>query len=119
MARFIGITGHHDGAAMTEALASRLRHCFNGLNAAQSANPIAAPQNGGDPVLRAIDIAPGSAKEHGHSLHESDGPRHACRKRGWPRLALELLQFNLSQPVASVVIGCEQMAASEKTCRRL
>src|SRR6185503_5051864 len=41
-ARFIGITGHNDGAAMAEALR---RHDFDtvlmSLNAAQSANPIA------------------------------------------------------------------------------
>ena len=40
--RFIGITGHNDGAAMTEALR---RHDFDtvlmALNAAQSANPVA------------------------------------------------------------------------------
>src|SRR5262245_16194783 len=40
--RFIGITGHNDGAAMTEALQ---RHDFDtvlmSLNAAQSANPVA------------------------------------------------------------------------------
>jgi len=28
--------------------------------------------------------------------------------------AAELLQFNLSQPVASVVIGCEQLAPLEQ-----
>ena len=28
--------------------------------------------------------------------------------------AAELLQFNLSQPVASVIIGCEQMAPLEQ-----
>ena len=28
--------------------------------------------------------------------------------------AAELLQFNLSQPVASVIIGCEQMAALDQ-----
>ena len=42
VARFIGITGHNDGAAMAEALR---RHDFDtvlmALNAAQSANPIA------------------------------------------------------------------------------
>ena len=42
IARFIGITGHNDGAAMAEALR---RHEFDtvlmSLNAAQSANPIA------------------------------------------------------------------------------
>ena len=43
VARFIGITGHNDGAVMTEALR---RHDFDtvlmALNAAQSANPVAA-----------------------------------------------------------------------------
>jgi hypothetical protein len=43
VSRFIGITGHNDGTAMTEALR---RHDFDtvlmALNAAQSANPVAA-----------------------------------------------------------------------------
>ena len=50
--RFIGITGHNDGLAMTEALR---RHDFDtvlmALNAAQSANPIAAAEDGTHPGL--------------------------------------------------------------------
>ena len=88
VSRFIGITGHNDGAAMTEALR---RHDFDtvlmALNAAQSANPVAAAQDGADPRLRAVRIARGAAKEHGDSLHESHGPGNAGRQRRRPRLA--------------------------------
>ena len=88
VARFIGITGHNDGAAMAEALR---RHDFDtvlmALNAAQSANPIAAAQDGTDPGLRAIRFTGGAAEEHGYSFHESHGPGNARRQRRRPRLA--------------------------------
>ena len=37
---------------------------------------------------------------------------------GSGRAAAELLRFNLSQPVASVIIGCEQMALLEQNIKR-
>ena len=113
--RFIGITGHNDGAAMTEALR---RHDFDtvlmALNAAQSANPIAqrkmepipAFEQSTLPVALQKNLGILSMKVMGQGMIVGSGTGRAS--------AAELLQFNLSQPVASVVIGCEQMARLEE-----
>jgi uncharacterized protein len=115
VARFIGITGHNDGAAMTEALR---RHDFDtvlmALNAAQSANPVAARKMEPIPAFEqsalpmALQKSMGilSMKVMGQGMLVGSGPGRAS--------PAELLQFNLSQPVASVVIGCEQMTALEQ-----
>jgi aryl-alcohol dehydrogenase-like predicted oxidoreductase len=114
-ARFIGITGHNDGAAMADALR---RHDFDtvlmALNAAQSANPIAqrkmepipAFEQSALPVALQKSMGILSMKVMGQGMIVGSGPGRA--------LPAELLQFNLSQPVASVVIGCEQMARLEE-----
>lgn len=114
-ARFIGITGHNDGAAMAEALR---RHDFDtvlmSLNAAQSANPIAqrkmepipAFENSALPVALQKNLGVLSMKVMGQGMLVG-----ADAGRASPA---ELLQFNLSQPVASVVIGCEQMVPLEQ-----
>jgi uncharacterized protein len=114
-ARFIGITGHNDGAAMAEALR---RHDFDtvlmALNAAQSANPIAqrkmepipAFEQSALPVALQKNMGILSMKVMGQGMIVGIGPGRAS--------PAELLQFNLSQPVASVVIGCEQMALLEQ-----
>jgi aryl-alcohol dehydrogenase-like predicted oxidoreductase len=114
-ARFIGITGHNDGAAMTEALR---RYDFDtvlmALNAAQSANPIAARkmepipafEQSALPVALQKDMGILSMKVMGQGMLVGSGAGRAS--------PAELLQFNLSQPVASVVIGCEQMAPLEQ-----
>ena len=113
--RFIGITGHNDGAAMTEAVR---RHDFDtvlmALNAAQSANPIAqrkmepipAFEQSTLPVALQKNLGILSMKVMGQGMIVGSGPGRAS--------PTELLQFNLSQPVASVVIGCEQMARLEE-----
>src|SRR5262249_53148419 len=105
--RFIGITGHNDGAAMTDALR---RHDFDtvlmSLNAAQSANPIAqrkmepipAFEQSALPVALQKNMGILSMKVMGQGMIVGSGPGRASPG--------ELLQFNLSQPVASVVIGC-------------
>ena len=115
VARFIGITGHNDGAAMAEALR---RHDFDtvlmSLNAAQSANPIAqrkmepipAFEQSALPVALQKNIGVLSMKVMGQGMLVGTGAGRAS--------PAELLQFNLSQPVASVVIGCEQMAPLEQ-----
>ena len=114
-ARFIGITGHNDGAAMAEALR---RHEFDtvlmSLNAAQSANPIAqrkmepipAFENSALPMALQKNMGVLSMKVMGQGLLVGAGAGRAS--------PVELLQFNLSQPVASVIIGCEQMAPLEQ-----
>jgi uncharacterized protein len=113
--RFIGITGHNDGAAMAEALR---RHDFDtvlmALNAAQSANPIAqqkmepipAFEQSALPVALQKNMGILSMKVMGQGMLVGNGSGRAA--------PAELLQFNLSQPVASVVIGCEQMARLEE-----
>jgi aryl-alcohol dehydrogenase-like predicted oxidoreductase len=115
VARFIGITGHNDGAAMAEALR---RYDFDtvlmALNAAQSANPIAqrkmepipAFENSALPVAQQKNIGILSMKVMGQGMLVGTGAGRAS--------PAELLQFNLSQPVASVVIGCEQLAPLEQ-----
>ncbi len=115
VARFIGITGHNDGVAMTEALR---RHDFDtvlmALNAAQSANPIAqrkmepipAFEQSALPVALQKNMGILSMKVMGQGMLVGTGAGRAS--------PAELLQFNLSQPVACVVIGCEQMAPLEQ-----
>jgi len=115
VARYIGITGHNDGAAMAEALR---RHDFDtvlmALNAAQSANPIAqrkmepipAFEQSALPVALSKDMGILSMKVMGQGMIVGSGAGRAS--------AEELLRFNLSQPVASVIIGCEQMAPLEQ-----
>jgi aryl-alcohol dehydrogenase-like predicted oxidoreductase len=115
VARFIGITGHNDGSAMAEALR---RHDFDtvlmALNAAQAANPIAqrkmepipAFENSALPVALQKNMGILSMKVMGQGMLVG-----ASAGRASPA---ELLQFNLSQPVASVVIGCEQLAPLEQ-----
>src|SRR5262245_9107666 len=115
VSRFIGITGHNDGAAMTEALR---RHDFDtvlmALNAAQSANPVAARkmeplpafEQSALPVALQKNMGILSMKVMGQGMLVGNGTGRAS--------AAELLQFNLSQPVASVVIGCEEMARLEE-----
>jgi hypothetical protein len=113
--RFIGITGHNDGAAMAEALR---RHDFDtvlmSLNAAQSANPVAqrkmepipAFERSALPVALQKNMGILSMKVMGQGMLVGSGAGRAS--------PAELLQFNLSQPVASVIIGCEQLAPLEQ-----
>jgi aryl-alcohol dehydrogenase-like predicted oxidoreductase len=115
VARYIGITGHNDGAAMAEALR---RHDFDtvlmALNAAQSANPIAqrkmepipAFESSALPVALQKNMGILSMKVMGQGMLVGTGAGRAS--------PAELLQFNLSQPVASVIIGCEQSAPLEQ-----
>jgi len=115
VSRFIGITGHNDGAAMTEALR---RHDFDtvlmALNAAQSANPVAARkmeplpafEQSALPVALQKNMGILSMKVMGQGMLVGNGTGRAS--------AAELLQFNLSQPVACVVIGCEQVVPLEQ-----
>jgi aryl-alcohol dehydrogenase-like predicted oxidoreductase len=118
LARFIGITGHNDGVAMTEALR---RHDFDtvlmALNAAQSANPVAArkmtalPAFGESALPLAVQKNMGvlSMKVMGQGMLVGSGAGRASYA--------ELLQYNLSQPVACVVIGCEQVARLEENAQ--
>jgi len=113
--RFIGITGHNDGAAMTEAVR---RHDFDtvliALNAAQSANPIAARKMVAIPAFEQSALPAALQKNMGILSMKVMGQGMLVGNSTGRASPSELLQFNLSQPVACVVIGCEQMAPLEQ-----
>ena len=115
VARFIGITGHNDGVAMTEALN---RHDFDtvlmALNAAQSANPIAARKMQPIPAFEQSALPVALHKNMGILSMKVMGQGMIVGTGSGRASPAELLQFNLSQPVASVVIGCEQAALLEQ-----
>ena len=115
VARFIGITGHNDGAAMTEALR---RHDFDtvlmALNTAQSANPIAARKMQPIPAFEQSALPLALEKNMGILSMKVMGQGMLVGSGAGRASPAELLQFNLSQPVACVVIGCEQMAPLEQ-----
>lgn len=115
VARFVGITGHSDGEAMAEALR---RHDFDtvliALNAAQSANPIAARKMVAIPSFEESTLPLALQKNLGILSMKVMGQGMLVGHGAGRTSPSELLQFNLSQPVASVVIGCEQMAPLEQ-----
>ena len=115
VARFIGITGHNDGAAMTEALR---RHDFDtvlmALNAAQSANPVAARKMEPIPAFEQSALPAALQKNMGILSMKVMGQGMLVGNGVGRASPAELLQFNLSQPVASVVIGCEHKAPLEQ-----
>jgi uncharacterized protein len=115
VARFIGITGHNDGAAMAEALR---RHDFDtvlmALNAAQSANPIAQRKMAPIPAFEQSALPVALQKNMGILSMKVMGQGMLVGTGAGRASPAELLQFNLSQPVASVIIGCEQMAPLEQ-----
>ena len=113
--RFIGITGHHDGEVMTEALR---RHDFDtvlmALNAAQSANPVAARKMVAIPSFEQSTLPLALQKNMGILSMKVMGQGMLVGNGAGRASPSELLQFNLSQPAACVVIGCEQMAPLEQ-----
>jgi uncharacterized protein len=115
VSRFIGITGHNDGAAMAEALR---RYDFDtvlmALNAAQSANPVAARKMEPIPAFEQAALPVALQKNMGILSMKVMGQGMLVGNGAGRASPAELLQFNLSQPVASVVIGCEQMARLEE-----
>src|SRR5262245_27383741 len=115
VARLIGITGHNDGVAMAEALR---RHDFDtvlmALNAVQSANPIAQRKMEPIPAFEQAALPVALQKSMGILSMKVMGQGMIVGSGTWRASPTEPLQFNLSQPVASVVIGCEQMARLEE-----
>ena len=115
VARFVGITGHNDGAAMTEALR---RHDFDtvlmALNAAQSANPVAVRKMEAIPTFEQSALPMALQKNMGILSMKVMGQGMLVGNGAGRASPSDLLQFNLSQPIASVVIGCEQMAPLEQ-----
>ena len=84
------------------------------LNAAQSANliaahkmqPIPAFEQSALPLALQMNMGILSMKVMGQGMLVGSGAGRAS--------PAEMLQFNLSQPVASVIIGCEQTAHLEQ-----
>ncbi len=115
VARFIGITGHNDGIAMAEAL---VRYDFDtvlmSLNAAQSANPIAQWKMEPIPAFEQTALPAALAKNMGILSMKVMGQGMLVGNGAGRAAPADLLQFNLSQPVASVIIGCEQLAPLEE-----
>ncbi|MGZ8464774.1 MAG: aldo/keto reductase, partial [Candidatus Binatia bacterium] len=115
VARFIGITGHNDGAAMAEALR---RYDFDvvlmSLNAAQSANPVAQRKMAPIPAFESAALPVALEKNIGILSMKVMGQGMLVGRGAGRASPAELLQFNLSQPVASVIIGCEQLAPLEQ-----
>lgn len=115
IARFIGITGHNDGIAMAEALR---RYDFDtvlmALNAAQSANPIAQRKMEAIPGFEQSALPVALEKKMGILSMKVMGQGMLVGRGNGRASAAELLQFNLTQPVASVIIGCEEMAPLEE-----
>jgi aryl-alcohol dehydrogenase-like predicted oxidoreductase len=116
--RFIGITGDNDGMAMAEALR---RHDFDtvlmALNAAQSANPVAQRKMEAIPAFERSALPVALQKNMGILSMKVMGQGMIVGSGSGRASPAELLQFNLSQPVASVVIGCEQLARLEENVR--
>jgi hypothetical protein len=100
---------------MTEALR---RHDFDtvlmALNAAQSANPIAARKMVAIPAFEQSALPAALQKNMGILSMKVMGQGMLVGSGAGRASPSELLQFNLSQPVASVIIGCEQMARLEE-----
>ena len=89
VARFIGITGHNDGTAMTEALAPpRFRHRIDGAQCRPVRQSRCRAQDGADPRLRAVGVAGSTAEKYGNPLHESHGTGNVSRQRRRPRIAV-------------------------------
>jgi uncharacterized protein len=115
IARFIGITGHNDGTAMAEALRRQdFDTVLMALNAAQSANPIAQRKMEPIPAFEQSALPVALQKNMGVLSMKVMGQGMLVGTSAGRASPAELLQFNLSQPVASVVIGCEQLARLEQ-----
>ena len=106
--RFVGITGHTDGTAMSEALQ---RYDFDtvlmSLNAAQSANPVAARAMQPLPEFEAAALPIALQKGMGVVAMKVMGQELLVGKGEGRASSAELLRFNLSLPVACVVIGVD------------
>ena len=80
----------------------------------QSANPVAARKMEAIPAFEQSALPVALQKNMGILSMKVMGQGMLVGSGAGRAAAAELLQFNLSQPVASVVIGCEQMAPLEQ-----
>lgn len=118
IARFIGITGHNDGEAMAEALR---RYEFDvvlmALNAAESANPVAARRMEPIPAFEHSALPEAVDKRMGIVAMKVMGTKRLVGTDPGQAAAADLLRFGLSLPVASVVIGVDQLRFLEENAR--
>ena len=118
MARFFGITGHNDGTAMAEALR---RFDFDtalmALNAAQSANPLAQQKMERLPAFEQAALPMAVRKNMGIIAMKAMAQGQIVGTGPGRASAAELLQYNLSLPVSTVVIGYDNMAVLEENIR--
>jgi len=116
--RFIGITGHNDGEAMAEALQ---RYEFDvalmALNAAQSANPVAARRMKPIPAFENSALPVALAKRMGIAAMKVMATGRLIGSAPGRASAADLLRFNLSLPIASVVIGIDQLRWLEENAQ--
>ena len=90
------------------------------LNAAQSANPVAQRKMEPIPAFEQFALPVALQKNMGILSMKVMGQGMLVGNGAGRASSSELLQFNLSQPVASVVIGCEQIGTlSKRTPKRL
>ena len=115
VARFLGITGHNDGDAMTEALR---RYDFDtvlmALNAAQSANPVAARKMVAMPAFEQSALPVALEKKMGIVSMKVMGQGFLTGSGAGKASPVDLMRFNLSQPVACVVVGVEHVGRLEE-----
>lgn len=118
VARFIGITSHNDGTAMAEALR---RFDFDtalmALNAAQSSNPLAQRKMERIPAFEEAALPMAVRKNLGIIAMKAMAQGQIVGTGPGRASAAELLQYNLSLPVSTVVIGYDNMAALEENIR--
>jgi predicted aldo/keto reductase-like oxidoreductase len=118
MARFVGITCHNDGTAMAEALR---RFDFDtalmALNAAQSSNPMALRKMARLPAFEQDALPLAVQKKMGIIAMKAMAQGQIVGTGPGRASAAELLQFNLSLPVSTVVIGYENVAVLEENIR--
>jgi aryl-alcohol dehydrogenase-like predicted oxidoreductase len=118
LARFVGITGHNDGAAMAEALR---RYDFDAvlmaLNAAQSANPVAVRSMEPIPAFEGAALATALEKKMGVLAMKTMAHGNLVGGGSGMAGAADLLRFNLSLPVAAAVVGIDQRERLEENIR--
>ena len=118
MTRFFGITGHNDGTAMAEALR---RFDFDtalmALNAAQSSNPMAQRKMERIPAFEQAALPMAVRKNMGIIAMKAMAQGQIVGTGPGRTSAAELLQYNLSLPVSTVVIGYDNMAVLEENIR--
>lgn len=118
VARFIGITCHNDGTAMAEALT---RFDFDtalmALNAAQSANPLAQRKMERLPAFEQVALPVAVKKNLGIIAMKAMAQGQIVGSGPGKASAAELLQYNLTLPVSTVVIGYDKLPVLEENIR--